>query len=116
MSRHESRRRRHHQGEHHADPQISAEYLMPAEIDSVDALKLGEGGIVRNGMSKVAASRDEKGKLHLVSAVCTHLGCHVHWNSTQQRWTARATARISRRTARCSTAPPSLRSRPSEWL
>jgi glycine/D-amino acid oxidase-like deaminating enzyme/nitrite reductase/ring-hydroxylating ferredoxin subunit len=63
-----------------------AEYLMPAEIDSVDALKPGEGGIVRNGMSKVAASRDEKGKLHLVSAVCTHLGCHVHWNSTEQCW------------------------------
>ena len=22
----------------------------------------------------------------LNSAVCTHLGCHVHWNSTEQCW------------------------------
>ena len=63
-----------------------AEYLMPSEIDSVDALKPGEGGIIRDGMSKVAACRDREGKLHLCSAVCTHLGCHVHWNSTEQCW------------------------------
>jgi Rieske Fe-S protein len=63
-----------------------AEYLMPSEIDSVDQLKPGEGGIIRNGMSKVAAFRTRDGKLHLCSAVCTHLGCHVHWNSTEQCW------------------------------
>jgi glycine/D-amino acid oxidase-like deaminating enzyme/nitrite reductase/ring-hydroxylating ferredoxin subunit len=63
-----------------------AEHLMPSEIDSVDALKPGEGGIIRDGMSKVAACRDRAGKLHLCSAVCTHLGCHVHWNSTEQCW------------------------------
>ena len=43
-----------------------AEYLMPSEIDSVDALKPGEGGIIRDGMSKVAACRDRDGKLHTV--------------------------------------------------
>jgi glycine/D-amino acid oxidase-like deaminating enzyme/nitrite reductase/ring-hydroxylating ferredoxin subunit len=63
-----------------------AEYLMPSEIDSVDALKPGEGGIIRDGMSKVAACRDRAGKLHTCSAICTHLGCHVHWNSTEQCW------------------------------
>jgi glycine/D-amino acid oxidase-like deaminating enzyme/nitrite reductase/ring-hydroxylating ferredoxin subunit len=63
-----------------------AEYLMPGELDSVDELQPGQGGIVRNGMQKVAACRDMDGKLHLNSAVCTHLGCHVHWNSTEQCW------------------------------
>ena len=63
-----------------------AEYLMPGELDSVDELKPGEGGIIRNGMSRIAACRDRDGKLHLRSAVCTHLGCHVHWNSTEQCW------------------------------
>ena len=63
-----------------------AEYLMPGELDSVGELKPGEGGIVRNGMSKVAVCRDRDGKLHARSAVCTHLGCHVHWNSTEQCW------------------------------
>jgi Rieske Fe-S protein len=37
-------------------------------------------------MKKVAACRDRAGKLHLNSAVCTHLGCIVHWNSTEQCW------------------------------
>ena len=63
-----------------------AEYLMPGELDSVDELKPGQGGIVRDGISKVAVCRDESGKLHLNSAVCTHLGCLVHWNSTEQCW------------------------------
>ena len=63
-----------------------AEYLLPSELDSVDELKPGEGGIIRDGMAKIAASRDLDGKLHLCSAVCTHLGCHVHWNSTEQCW------------------------------
>jgi glycine/D-amino acid oxidase-like deaminating enzyme/nitrite reductase/ring-hydroxylating ferredoxin subunit len=63
-----------------------AEYLMPAEIESIDQLRPGEGGIIRDGSKKLAASRDRNGKLHLCSAVCTHLGCHVHWNSTEQCW------------------------------
>ena len=63
-----------------------AEYLMPAELDSVDDLKAGEGGIVRDGLRKVAASRNKDGVLHLCSAVCTHLGCHVHWNTVEQCW------------------------------
>jgi len=63
-----------------------AEHLMPGELDSVGELEPGEGGIVRNGMSRVAVCRDRNGKLHARSAVCTHLGCHVHWNSTEQCW------------------------------
>jgi glycine/D-amino acid oxidase-like deaminating enzyme/nitrite reductase/ring-hydroxylating ferredoxin subunit len=63
-----------------------AEYLMPAELDSADQLKSGEGGIIRNGTRKVAACRDRNGTLHFHSAVCTHLGCHVHWNTTEQCW------------------------------
>jgi glycine/D-amino acid oxidase-like deaminating enzyme/nitrite reductase/ring-hydroxylating ferredoxin subunit len=63
-----------------------AEYLMPGELDSIDELQPGQGGIIRQGVSKIAACRDLEGKLHLNSAVCTHLGCHVHWNSTEQCW------------------------------
>jgi glycine/D-amino acid oxidase-like deaminating enzyme/nitrite reductase/ring-hydroxylating ferredoxin subunit len=63
-----------------------AEHLMPGELDSADELTPGEGGIVRQGMKKLAVSRDADGHLHVCSAVCTHLGCHVHWNSTEQCW------------------------------
>jgi Rieske Fe-S protein len=63
-----------------------AEYLMPAEIESADDLKPGQGGVLRDGKNKIAVSRDADGKLQVRSAVCTHLGCHVHWNSTEQCW------------------------------
>jgi len=63
-----------------------AEYLMPAELDSTDDLKPGQGGILRQGTQKLAVSRDESGNLHSCSAACTHLGCHLHWNSTEQCW------------------------------
>jgi glycine/D-amino acid oxidase-like deaminating enzyme/nitrite reductase/ring-hydroxylating ferredoxin subunit len=63
-----------------------AEYLMPAELDSLDELEPGQGGVVRDGMSRIAAYRDDAGNLHLRSAVCTHLGCHLHWNSTEKCW------------------------------
>jgi glycine/D-amino acid oxidase-like deaminating enzyme/nitrite reductase/ring-hydroxylating ferredoxin subunit len=63
-----------------------AEYLMPAELNSTDELKAGQGGILRDGTKKIAACRDRKGRLHLNSAICTHLGCLVHWNSTEQCW------------------------------
>lgn len=63
-----------------------AEYLTPGEIDSVDKLAPGEGAIVREGLAKVAAFRDEDGTLYKRSASCTHMGCQVHWNSLERCW------------------------------
>jgi Rieske Fe-S protein len=63
-----------------------AEYVTPGEIASADELKPGEGGILRDGLGKLAVCRGLDGKLHSRSATCTHLGCIVHWNSTEQCW------------------------------
>jgi glycine/D-amino acid oxidase-like deaminating enzyme/nitrite reductase/ring-hydroxylating ferredoxin subunit len=63
-----------------------AEYVAPGEISSVDELKPGQGAIVREGLSKVAAFRDQKGTIFRRSAKCTHLGCLVHWNSLERCW------------------------------
>ena len=63
-----------------------AEYVAPGEKSSWDDLMPGEGAIVRKGLSKVAAYRDDNGKLFLCSAACSHLGCHVHWNSFERCW------------------------------
>jgi Rieske Fe-S protein len=37
-------------------------------------------------LKKVAASRDASGKLTQCSAVCTHLGCIVEWNTNEKTW------------------------------
>jgi glycine/D-amino acid oxidase-like deaminating enzyme/nitrite reductase/ring-hydroxylating ferredoxin subunit len=63
-----------------------AEYLAPGELNSIDELKPGKGAIIRDGLSKIAAYRDENGVLYQRSAKCTHVGCHVHWNSLERCW------------------------------
>ncbi|MBR0875333.1 FAD-dependent oxidoreductase [Bradyrhizobium tropiciagri] len=63
-----------------------AEYVAPGEIKSLDQLKPGKGAIFRRGLEKLAAFRDETGTLHLRSASCTHVGCHLHWNSFETCW------------------------------
>jgi Rieske Fe-S protein len=52
----------------------------------LDDVERGQGAIVRQGMTKIAAYRDENGKLILRSAACTHLGCHLHWNALERCW------------------------------
>ncbi|MBA3727234.1 MAG: Rieske 2Fe-2S domain-containing protein, partial [Armatimonadetes bacterium] len=63
-----------------------AEYLAPGELASIDDLKMGSGAIVRQGLSKIAAYRDTSGVFYLRSAACTHIGCHLHWNSFETCW------------------------------
>lgn len=63
-----------------------AEYLTPGEVRSLDEIGPGEGAIVRRGLKKIAAYRDEAGRLTECSAVCTHIGCIVHWNGLEKCW------------------------------
>ena len=63
-----------------------AEYLTPGEVASTDEIKAGEGAIVRRGLKKIAAYRDESGQLVERSAVCTHVGCIIHWNGFEKCW------------------------------
>ncbi|WP_296578544.1 FAD-dependent oxidoreductase [Phreatobacter sp.] len=63
-----------------------AQYLAPGEVSSVDELEPGQGAIVRDGLKKIAAYRAPDGTLFERSAVCTHLGCHLAWNSFELCW------------------------------
>ncbi len=63
-----------------------ADYLTPGDVDSEEQIVAGEGAIVRHGLTKIAAYRDESGGLHRLSAVCPHLGCIVDWNSSEKTW------------------------------
>jgi glycine/D-amino acid oxidase-like deaminating enzyme/nitrite reductase/ring-hydroxylating ferredoxin subunit len=62
------------------------EHLGPGEVGSVDEIAPGHGALVKMHGKPVAAYRDEQGQLHLNSAVCTHAGCTVHWNSFEACW------------------------------
>ena len=60
--------------------------VAPADVASFEDLGPGEGGLVRDGLGKTAAYRDEDGNLYALSAACTHLGCTVQWNSAERSW------------------------------
>ena len=49
-------------------------------------LQPGEGTLMKVDGEVVAAARDEDGTVHAVSAVCTHLGCRVAWNTAERSW------------------------------
>jgi len=53
---------------------------------ALDDLAPGEGRLLRLGGGKTAAYRDDGGRLHALSPLCTHLGCHVNWNSAERSW------------------------------
>lgn len=62
------------------------DYVTGGDIASPDELTPGEGGIMRRGLSKIAVYKDESGAITERSAVCTHLGCIVSWNSGEKSW------------------------------
>lgn len=60
------------------------EWLKPGDLDAGYELKPGEGAVLREGMHKIAAFRDENGELHVCTAVCPHLGAIVQWNPDEK--------------------------------
>jgi glycine/D-amino acid oxidase-like deaminating enzyme/nitrite reductase/ring-hydroxylating ferredoxin subunit len=60
--------------------------LTKSEVDELAEVGVGQGKIIQIDGKKHGAYRSEDGKLHVVSAVCTHMGCVNHWNEVEQSW------------------------------
>lgn len=65
---------------------MARDWLKPPEGRSLDVLQPGEARVIKMDGKRVAAYRDENGELSAVSAVCTHMGCVVHWNEAEKTW------------------------------
>lgn len=52
-------------------------------MQSIDS---GEGKVVQIDDDPVAVSRVDYGSIHAVSAICTHMGCLLHWNGDEGSW------------------------------
>jgi Rieske Fe-S protein len=52
----------------------------------VSALGKSEAKVLQLGGEKAAVYRDDEGVVHAVSAVCTHMGCLVEWESGERVW------------------------------
>jgi glycine/D-amino acid oxidase-like deaminating enzyme/nitrite reductase/ring-hydroxylating ferredoxin subunit len=60
--------------------------LTPSEVDGPDAIRPGEGRILRKNGRRLAVYRDPGGAFHVRSAVCPHLGCVVRFNPAETSW------------------------------
>ena len=61
-------------------------WVTGGDVDSTQDIASGKGAVVRQGLTKVAAYRDETGLLHELSAICPHLGGIVEWNHNESTW------------------------------
>lgn len=62
------------------------DYLFYGEADEINEIQRGEGKTIKIDGDHLAAYRDEEGRLHIVSGICTHMGCVVHWNDGEKSW------------------------------
>jgi glycine/D-amino acid oxidase-like deaminating enzyme/nitrite reductase/ring-hydroxylating ferredoxin subunit len=53
---------------------------------SLDEVAAGEAAILNLDGKRTAVFRDETGRVHAVSAVCTHMGCVLGWNPVDRTW------------------------------
>jgi nitrite reductase/ring-hydroxylating ferredoxin subunit len=53
---------------------------------STQSIGRRSGRVLKLDGQSVACFHDDKGQMHHVSAICTHLGCLVHWNPAEQTW------------------------------
>lgn len=69
---------------------VIVQYLkdMPWNVDHelFSEIKPGEGKVISPDHEKLAVYKDEDFKLHIVSAVCTHMKCIVNWNQSEKTW------------------------------
>jgi glycine/D-amino acid oxidase-like deaminating enzyme/nitrite reductase/ring-hydroxylating ferredoxin subunit len=62
------------------------DWFTGSHAGDIAAIKPGEGAVIGRGRGKVAVYKDERGEVHGLSAICTHLYCIVHWNDTERTW------------------------------
>src|SRR6266545_813528 len=57
-----------------------------SSVGRIEDIAPGQGGIITRGKDKIAVWKDDTGRPHAVSAVCTHKGCVVTWNNADCTW------------------------------
>jgi glycine/D-amino acid oxidase-like deaminating enzyme/nitrite reductase/ring-hydroxylating ferredoxin subunit len=53
---------------------------------SLRSIRRGAGEVIDIDGQPAAVYRGLDGNIHVRSAVCTHMGCYVHWNDAERTW------------------------------
>lgn len=60
--------------------------VLPTISLDLDAIEPGRAAVGEYRGRRTAVSRDDAGRLHAVSALCSHMGCVVGWNAGMKTW------------------------------
>lgn len=66
--------------------QFIGDRLQAPEATATTEIERNEGKLMVIDGERLAVYKDEAGKIHQMSATCTHAGCIVHWNTTEKSW------------------------------
>ena len=64
--------------------EFMADRVGTPELDDIGKLPKGRGEVVEWKGERVALYKDDAGRVFSCSAVCTHMGCIVHWNGAER--------------------------------
>jgi glycine/D-amino acid oxidase-like deaminating enzyme/nitrite reductase/ring-hydroxylating ferredoxin subunit len=62
------------------------DWVSSGDVQGTADIPCGHGAVIRHGLNKIAAYRDDHGVLHSFSAVCPHLKGIVKWNAAESTW------------------------------
>jgi glycine/D-amino acid oxidase-like deaminating enzyme/nitrite reductase/ring-hydroxylating ferredoxin subunit len=58
--------------------------ILNLDAKKFNRIKNGQGAVIKYKGHRVGASRDDDGRVYLISAVCPHLGCNLKWNKDER--------------------------------
>jgi len=61
-------------------------HIIKEESSDFMDLETDKGKVINQKGKQIAFYRDKTGKINAISAVCTHMGCTVGWNSEDKSW------------------------------
>jgi glycine/D-amino acid oxidase-like deaminating enzyme/nitrite reductase/ring-hydroxylating ferredoxin subunit len=62
------------------------DYLGTEKLETFDGIEPGQARVATVDGEKLAIHRTQAGELKVLSAVCPHMKCIVHWNASESTW------------------------------